>query len=104
MDLSKVFDCIRHNLLLAKFDAYGLSRDSLRFIYSFLDNRHQRVKINRSFTTYKILSLEAPQRSALGPLLLNIYINALLLSLKKKGIYSYVDELPCMRVIKLLIL
>ena len=52
MDLSKVFDCIRHELFSAKLDAYGFSRESLCLIYSFLDNRHQSVKINESFSTY----------------------------------------------------
>ena len=46
MDLSKAFDCITNDLLLAKLDAYGFSREALRLVDSFLENRHQRVKIN----------------------------------------------------------
>ena len=57
MDLSKAFDCITLDLLLAKLGAYGFSRESLCLIYSFLDNRHQRVKINGSLSTYKRLIL-----------------------------------------------
>ena len=52
MDLSKAFDCIKHDLLLAKLDAYGFSREALRLVNSFSENRHQRVKINGSFSTY----------------------------------------------------
>ena len=54
MDLSKAFDCIKHDLLLGKLDAYGFSRKALCLINSFLENR---VKINGSFSTYKQLSL-----------------------------------------------
>ena len=43
MDLSKAFDCIKHDLLLAKLDAYGFSREALRLVNSFLENRHQRA-------------------------------------------------------------
>ena len=42
MDLSNAFNCIRHDLLLARLDAYIFSRESLCLIYSFLDNRYGR--------------------------------------------------------------
>ena len=53
MDLTKAFDCIKHDLLLAKLSAYGFSREAQRLVNSSLENRHQRVKINGSFSVYK---------------------------------------------------
>ena len=38
-DLSKVFDCIPHNLLIAKLSAYNFSDEALSYIYSCLTNR-----------------------------------------------------------------
>ena len=35
-DLSKAFDCIMHDLLTAKLQAYGFDNDSLNFIYNYL--------------------------------------------------------------------
>jgi len=32
MDLSKAFNCIDHDLLIAKVAAYGLGRDGLKLI------------------------------------------------------------------------
>ena len=44
MDLSKAFDCVPHDLLVAKLHAYGLSKDGVTFIYSYLKRRKQGVK------------------------------------------------------------
>ena len=43
MDLSKAFDCLDHDLLIAKLHAYGFSRSALELIYSYLNERKQRV-------------------------------------------------------------
>ena len=48
--LSEVFDCLQHNLLLAKLYAYGFDYKSLKLISSFLSNRKYRTKINSSFS------------------------------------------------------
>ena len=51
-DLSKAFDCILHDLLIAKLAAYGFDYQSLRIMESFLSNRQQRTKINNAFSLY----------------------------------------------------
>ena len=50
MDLSKAFDSLNHELLLAKLHANGISRSALMLIHSYLLNRRQRVKINGPYT------------------------------------------------------
>ena len=44
MDLSKAYDCLHHDLLIAKLDAYGLDKPSLNFINSYLRFRTQTKK------------------------------------------------------------
>ena len=52
MDLSKAFDCINYDLLIAKLHAYSFSKQSLKLIKSYLSNRKQRVKVNNSFNRF----------------------------------------------------
>ena len=46
MDLSMAFDCLDHDLLIAKLHAYCFSRSALELVYSYLNERKQRVKVN----------------------------------------------------------
>ena len=73
-DLSRAFDFILHDLLIAKFATYGFDYQSLRIIESFLSNRQQRTKINKSLSRYSEIIHVVPQWSILDPLLFNIYI------------------------------
>ena len=43
-DLSKAFDCIKHDLLIAKLAAYGLDSHSLSFIFSYLKRENKEQK------------------------------------------------------------
>ena len=44
-DLSKAFDCLSHELLIAKLDAYGFDKNALKLVNSYLTYRKQRVQI-----------------------------------------------------------
>ena len=61
MDLSKAFDTLNHELLIAKLLAYGFKRDLLKLINDYLSNRWQRTKINKSFSSWAELVEGVPQ-------------------------------------------
>ena len=55
MDLSKAFDTINHELLIAKLHAYGFSKQALKILFSYMSDRWQRTKINKSFSSWSAL-------------------------------------------------
>ena len=66
MDLSKAYDCLPHDLLLAKLLTYGFSKENIRLFLSYLKNRTQRIKIGSIFSDWTNILKSIPQRSILG--------------------------------------
>ena len=91
-DLSKAFDCLNHELLIAKLEVYGLDKSSLNYIYSYLTDRKQRIKVNNSYSEWCNIRNGVPQGSILGPLLFNIYINDIFYSISTSDIANYADD------------
>ena len=60
MDLSKAFDCIPHDLLIAKMHAYGFDEDSLILFFSYLKDRKQAVKVNNTLSSFMTLVFGVP--------------------------------------------
>ena len=92
MDLSKAFDCVPHDLLIAKMDAYGFNFETLVFFYSYLKRRKQNVKINNIFSTFLTLLSGVPQGSILGPILCNLFINDIFFWIENADLLNFADD------------
>ena len=60
MDLSKAFDCLPHNLLLLKLESYGLTKQSLKLLRNYLEEREQRVNVGGTYSEWSQLLKGVP--------------------------------------------
>ena len=81
MELSKVYVCIPHELLIAKLEFSGLDKTSLRIMLDKLTNCNQRILTGSAFSSWYDISTGVPKGSILGALLLNIFINDIFFSI-----------------------
>ena len=91
-DLSKAFDCLNHDLLIAKLNAYGFSLPALKLIHDYLLNKKQRTRINNSYSTWVEIVFGVPQGSILSPLLFNIFLTDLFFIANSMDIANYADD------------
>ena len=61
MDLSKAFDCLPHNLLLLKLEAYGLTKQSLRLLKKLLRRKRAEGKVGGTYSEWSQLLKGVPQ-------------------------------------------
>ena len=92
MDLSKAFDTMNHDLLIAKLHAYSFDKSSLKIIFSYLNNRWHRTKINQNCSSWEELFQGVPQGSVFGPLLFNINLNDLFYFTESTEVCNFADD------------
>ena len=92
MDLSKAFVSLSHDILLNKLTYYGVKNSANDPLRSYLSNRKQYVQIDDISSSIVSINTGVPQGSILGPLLLNICINDIIMSSDKFNFILYADD------------
>ena len=92
IDLWKAFDCLNHELLVAKLNAYRFTLPALKLVHDYLSHRMQRTRVNNSYSTWFEILFGVTQGSILGPLLFNIFLTDLSFILSEIDIANYADD------------
>ena len=88
----KVFNCLSHDLLVAKLHVYIIKGTSLNLLFSYLQNRKQRVRPNNTYTDSIDTLFGVHQRSTFGPLLFNIFLFVLFFFLHEIPVVDYAHD------------
>ena len=96
LDLSAAFDTIDHKILLNRLsDWFGITKDALKWLISYLENRTQSVNIQNHISIPIFLLFGVPQGSVLGPLLFILYttpLSKILSDTKDLNHHLYADD------------
>ena len=92
VDLSKVFNRVRHDTLTKNLACYGVKHKTLDLLKNHLSNRKQYVQLNDMTFIVRSISVRVPQGSIIGPLLFNILSNDILKAFTKFVFISYADD------------
>ena len=92
MELPKAFDCIPYDLLIAKLSTYGFNRNALKYIFTYLKNHKQCVRINNVSSDFKGIISGVPQGSIVGSILFNTYLNNFFFCIRKAPVHNFTDD------------
>ena len=89
---------MRHDLLIAKLEAYGLGNSSLNLLLDYLTFRKQRTKVGSAYSKWSKIRRGIPQGSILGPMLFNTFIYDIFMIIEQSDICNFADDntlYPC---------
>ena len=95
IDMSKAFDSININLLLAKLKFYNIEYNN--FFKSYLTGRNQAVRLrdnlgNILMSDFQPVEMGVPQGSILGPLLFSVFTADVISVVENSSYHMYADD------------
>ena len=92
MDLCKAYDCLLHDLINAKFEAYVLSKISFKLMLVSLEGQKQLVKIGSLCSFWSDVKRGVPQGLVFRHLLFNVFINDLFMFIENCEVCNFAND------------
>ena len=92
MDLSNTLDTLNHNILSNKLTYYGVKNSANALLRSYLSNHKQYMQIDDISSSIVSINTDVPQGSIVRPLLFNVFINDIIMSINKFNFILYADD------------
>ena len=99
VDFSKAFDTVEHSLVIGKLTSYGFPFWSTRWLFNFLSERPQRVRLADSVSSWNLSYRGIPQGTVSGPLLFCAMLADLIPPQARTKIIKYADDLTVLHII-----
>ena len=93
VDYYKAFDMVDHGLLLDKLKLYGVGGETIKWLQSYLADRHQLVYLGGCVSEMALMKHGVPQASILGPLFFTVFINDLPFHVGSSEIDLYANDI-----------
>lgn len=92
IDFSSAFNTIQPHLMIQKLKLLGVNSNIILWVYDFLTNRSQHVKVNEALSSSMAINTGAPQGCVISPVLFILYTNDCVTSTPGCSIFKYADD------------
>ena len=84
----------------SKLSAYGPNGNIVKYIYTYLKNRKQCVRVSNVCSDFQDIISGVSQGSIVGPMLFKCYLNYIFLCIKKVSVHNFADDNTLSSVVK----
>ena len=92
LDISKAFDTVNHDILIAKLEHYGIRKNELMWFQSYLSNRVQYVEVEGEKSHEYVTNIAVPQGGTLSAMLFILFTNDIVHTSKQLKFSIYADD------------